>query len=116
LIFLLNFSDEEYSAIELYLSQASDKALPIYKIVSSDSSISNKRLDLYLRGGVFSVSYKILVLDILTKRLSPAIISGLILNNANKSSGRGKSGESFICEILRKGNSHVFIKAITEKP
>ena len=50
------------------------------------------------------MTYKILVLDLLTKRLSPAIVSGLIINNAHKAGGKGRSGESFIAEIIRKGN------------
>jgi DNA excision repair protein ERCC-4 len=59
------------------------------------------------------VTYKILVLDLLTKRLSPSIISGLIILNAHKS---GKSGDSFITELIRKGNPDAFIKCFTEKP
>jgi DNA excision repair protein ERCC-4 len=89
LIFLLNFSDQEFVALETYLEclhKNNETALipiPFIKIHSSEASISNKRLDLYLKGGVFSVTYKILVLDLLTKRLSPSIISGLIINNAH---------------------------------
>ena len=110
LIFILNFSDQEFAALETYLEilhKANNSPLipiPLIKIHSSEASISNKRLDLYLKGGVFSVTYKILVLDLLTKRLSPSIISGLIINNAHQICSKGKSGETFIAEIVRKGN------------
>ena len=91
--------------------------MPLYKIHSSETSVSNKRIDLYLKGGVFAVTYKILVLDLLTKKLSPSIITGIIINQAHKAgSAHAKTGESFIAEIVRRGNQKSFIKAITEKP
>jgi hypothetical protein len=65
------------------------------------------------------VTYKILILDLLTKKLSPSIISGLIINNAHKANAKGagnKTGEAFLAEIIRQGNQSVFIHAITEKP
>lgn len=62
------------------------------------------------------MTYKILILDLLTKRLSPSIISGLIINNAQKSTAKGKSGETFLAELIRKGNQSAFIHGITEKP
>ena len=62
------------------------------------------------------MTYKILVLDLLTKRLSPSIISGIIINNAHKAGTKSKSGESFIAEIIRKGNADAFIKGFTDKP
>lgn len=63
------------------------------------------------------MTYKILVLDLLTKKLSPSIITGLIINNAHKAGSAGiKTGESFIAEIIKRGNSTAFVKAITEKP
>jgi len=111
LVFLLNFSDSEIAAIERYMAGST---LPVHKVHSSDVSVSNKRLELYLRGGAFFVSYKILVLDLLTKRLSPSIVTGLVLNQAHKG-GKGRTGESFIAEILRKGNQEVAIKSFTER-
>ena len=70
---------------------------------------------MYLKGGVFSVSYKAIVLDLLTKRLSPSIISGFIINNAHKV--QENSCESFLTKILRKDNPDgAFIKCISDKP
>lgn len=102
---------------DLHANKISDMLpSPLFKIHSSEASISNKRLDLYLKGGIFSVTYKILILDLLTKRLSPSIISGLIINNAQKSISKGKTGDTFLAELIRKGNQTAFIHAFTEKP
>ena len=86
LIFLVNFSNQDFDAIEFWLRRMPgglDLPLSLTKISPSDS-LSNKRVDMYLKGGVFSISYKAIVLDLLTKRLSPAIISGFIMNNSQK--------------------------------
>ncbi len=83
------------------------------RIAPSDS-MTNKRIDMYLKGGIFSVIYKAIVLDLLTKRLSPSIISGFIINNAQKV--EENSPESFLTQILRKDNADAFIKCFTDKP
>eukprot|EP00347_Sterkiella_histriomuscorum_P024144 403332158 len=117
LIFLINFSDSDYQAIEYYLQQCTydgTNPLMMTRIAPSDS-LTNKRIDMYLKGGVFSVSYKAIVLDLLTKRLSPSIISGFIINNAHKV--QENSQESFLCKILRKDNpDNAFIKCISDNP
>ena len=131
LIFLINFSEEEYNAIEFYLKQHTDgcseqipsqsdeeatqprvNSLPMTRIATTDS-LTNKRIDMYLKGGIFSVSYKAIVLDLLTKRLSPSIISGFIVNESHKV--QENSQESFLCKILRRDSEGAFIKAISDK-
>jgi hypothetical protein len=42
----------------------------------------NKRAELFLKGGAWAITYKQLVLDLLTKRLSPSVITGFLVNNA----------------------------------
>ena len=59
-----------------------------------------KRGDLYLKGGVFVVTYKQLVLDLLCKKLSPLIITGLIINQAHTCTNTCK--ESFLASIIRR--------------
>lgn len=82
LMFLINFSDQQFKSLEYYLETLGpDTTLPLLKFATNDN-LSNKRVDLYLKGGVFSISYKCLVLDLLTKRLSPSIITGFIINSA----------------------------------
>jgi len=46
----------------------------------SASDAVSKRTDLYLKGGVFNVTYKQLVIDLLSKKVSPLIITGIVIN------------------------------------
>lgn len=62
--------------------------------IAPNDNMTNKRIELYLKGGIFAVSYKAIVLDLLTKKLSPSIISGFIINNAHKV--EENSPESFL--------------------
>lgn len=114
MIFLINFTDRDYAGIEYYLKRMGSDSPIQMTYVASDDKISNKRADLYLKGGVFAISNKCIVLDLLTKKLSPSIITGFIINSAQKMSD--KSQESFLTKLLRKENPEAFIKCITDKP
>lgn len=73
-----------------------------------------KRNDLYLKGGVFVVTYKQLVLDLLCKKVSPLIITGLIINQAHKCTPTCK--ETFLTAIIKEQNPNAFIKCFSDKP
>lgn len=59
------------------------------------------------------MTYKQLVLDLLCKKISPLIITGLIINHAHKCQSTCK--ETFLATIIRKQNSQAFIKCFTDK-
>ena len=83
---------------------------------SDNAGILAKRTELFLKGGVYSITYKQLVLDLLTKRLSPKIISGFIINNVHKI--KPNDPESFLCKLLiegPEGNPDAFIKGFTSQ-
>ena len=83
LIFLINFTDSEFVAIEHFL-KGEDDELPLTLVnVATTDHLSTKRIESYLKGGVFAVSYKALVLDLLTKKLDPSILTGFIINNVH---------------------------------
>ena len=108
LIFLVNFNDMEFACIEHWLTlyaehyyakedgKTKKNVVSIKKISSAESAHTlSKRAELFLKGGVFAITYKQLVLDLLTKRLSPSVISGFIINNAHKI--KPNNSESFLC-------------------
>jgi hypothetical protein len=68
-----------------------------------------------MKGGVFNVTYKQLVIDLLCKRVSPLIITGLIINEAQKCH-KHHSPENFLLKIIRGDNSDAFVKCLSTKP
>jgi len=72
-----------------------------------------RRADTYLKGGVFFVSYKQIVIDLLCKKVSPSIISGICLNNAHSTY---TTCESFVIKLLKQENPYAFIKCFSDQP
>ena len=60
------------------------------------------------------VTYKQLVLDLLCKKVSPLIITGLIINQAHKCTAT--CNETFLATIVRRQNPNAFIKCFTDRP
>ena len=73
-----------------------------------------KRAELYLKGGVFCVSYKQLILDLLCKKVSPSIIDGLILAQAHKCH-REQDCETFLIKMVKRENQKCFVKCISDQ-
>eukprot|EP00111_Clytia_hemisphaerica_P023677 TCONS_00069779-protein len=110
LVFVLNTIPEEQFHFLNELSALDVKHLP--KVIS-DSSVEERR-QLYLQGGVFFVSSKILVMDMLTKRVPIDYITGILVTRAHKIAE--SSQESFILRMFREHNSDGFIKAFSDIP
>ena len=69
-----------------------------------------KRVDKYKEGGVFAVTYRQLVQDLMGSKLSPSIIDGLLINQAHKSD---LVEESFLIRLIRAKNPDIWIKCFT---
>lgn len=133
MIFLINFDDLEYASIEHWLKSyreelkyhkldsnlESDEQLQIISLQkishAENSTLLNKRAELFTKGGAFSLTYKQLVLDILTKRISPSIINGFLLNDAHRIRNEN-SPEAFLTKLIRKENPTAFIKCFCTNP
>jgi DNA excision repair protein ERCC-4 len=72
-----------------------------------------KRNDNYLKGGVFFLTFRQLVIDLLCKKLSPMIIDGVIVNKCHKTNNES---ESFIIKLITSENSRCFVKCFTDRP
>ena len=111
LVFVLNTFPEEQFHYMNELSALDVKHLP--KVVTTDTS-TEERKKMYLQGGIFFVTSKILVMDMLTKRVPMEYITGILVARAHKIAE--SSQESFILRMFRESNSHGFIKAFTDLP
>ncbi|KAI8372162.1 hypothetical protein BD560DRAFT_369424 [Blakeslea trispora] len=75
---------------------------------------AEKRSSMYRASGVFSVTSRILAVDMLLNRLPVTLVNGIIVHNAHRV--RPNSMEELIFRIYREHNKEGFLKALTDKP
>jgi DNA excision repair protein ERCC-4 len=83
-------------------------------VVGSDVVSVGNREKMYSRGGIFSVTSRILVVDLLTNLLNPETITGVIVLHSEKVVAT--SLEAFILRIYRQKNKVGFLKAFSDNP
>ncbi|RLN96038.1 hypothetical protein BBJ28_00020404 [Nothophytophthora sp. Chile5] len=71
-----------------------------------------ERLQMYKRGGVYFVTTRILVVDLLASHVDPGVISGLLVNDAHRVTET--SVEAFILRLYRERNREGFIKGFSD--
>ncbi len=88
---LINFNEQEFKAVEYYARKATD-----YGVASLDRAddedfcglsfhnVTNdnysSRVNMFTKGGVFLMSHKVLLLDLVGKRFDPKLLSCLVIN------------------------------------
>lgn len=82
--------------------------------VTADTLSVEKRRQLYLKGGVVSVTSRIFIVDLLSGTIHPNRITGFVVLNVDNI--RSFSNESFILEMYRSKNNWGFIKAFSNNP
>lgn len=85
-----------------------------FNVITADSQSLEKRQKLYLSGGIFSVTSRILIVDFLSGIIHPNRVTGIILLNVEQL--QHYCNESFILEMYRSKNKWGFIKAFSESP
>ncbi|KAN0059816.1 DNA repair protein RAD16 [Thecaphora frezii] len=75
---------------------------------------AKQRQETYLSGGILSVTSRILVVDMLSKRIPTALITGLVVMHAERVTPT--SIEAFILRIYRQENKEGFLKAFSDDP
>jgi DNA excision repair protein ERCC-4 len=83
-------------------------------LVNTDLMSVGTREKLYANGGIFSITSRILVVDLLTDLLPPESITGMIVLHADKLVAT--SLEAFILRIYRQRNKVGFLKAFSDNP
>eukprot|EP00920_Eleutheroschizon_duboscqi_P012379 GHVT01029536.1.p1 GENE.GHVT01029536.1~~GHVT01029536.1.p1 ORF type:complete len:428 (+),score=68.29 GHVT01029536.1:277-1560(+) len=83
------------------------------RLVTADVSL-NDRLLLYRKGGLLSVTSRILVIDLLTGKITPELIDGIVFNHAHKAPTSWN--DSFIVRLFLRRNRIGFVKAVTDRP
>ncbi|KAI0885964.1 DNA repair protein [Annulohypoxylon maeteangense] len=83
-------------------------------IVNTDFTSVAARERMYAKGGIYSITSRILVVDLLTSLLHPETITGLIVLHADKVIAT--SLEAFILRVYRQKNKNGFLKAFSDNP
>lgn len=83
-------------------------------VVNTDVMSVGTREKMYAQGGIFSITSRILVVDLLTSLLDPGTITGVIVLHAERIVAT--SLEAFILRIYRQKNKAGFLKAFSDSP
>lgn len=83
-------------------------------VVNTDVMSVGTREKMYAQGGIFSITSRILVVDLLTSLLDPETITGLVVLHADRIVAT--SLEAFILRIYRQKNKVGFLKAFSDNP
>ncbi|KAK4486509.1 hypothetical protein RD792_009192, partial [Penstemon davidsonii] len=75
---------------------------------------AHNRLSLYTSGGISFITARILIVDLLTRRLPTTSVAGIVILNAHSISDT--STEAFIVRILRSTNRNFYVRAISDRP
>ncbi|KAI0321403.1 hypothetical protein OF83DRAFT_1168456 [Amylostereum chailletii] len=112
LILLVNASPEEEAAIgeELGIMGCRKPGLRVvdYEMAKKD------RQDLYKKGGLISVTSRILVVDMLQSDIPTDLITGILILHAERVTAL--SLEAFIVRLYREKNKVGFLKAFSDEP
>lgn len=132
LVFALNLRDNERQVILSTLSSWGTPTENLPQIITNESGQASERAALYAHGGVFIITSRILIVDLLQGTANAKDIEGMLVAHADKVIG-DKSTEAFILRIFKsqryfmenaKGNidcsgsvgGRGFIKAFTDDP
>lgn len=83
-------------------------------VVNTENMSVGTREKMYSQGGIFSVTSRILVVDLLTSLLNPETVTGMVVLHAERIVAT--SLEAFILRIYRQKNKVGFLKAFSDSP
>ncbi|KAI0056711.1 hypothetical protein BV25DRAFT_1976751 [Artomyces pyxidatus] len=112
LVLLINAFPEEEAAIGEELSVLGCRK-PGLRAVGYEMN-KKDRQDLYKKGGLISVTSRILVVDMLQSDIPTELITGILVLHAEKVTAI--SLEAFIVRLYREKNKVGFLKAFTDQP
>lgn len=84
------------------------------QLVNTDVMSVGTREKMYSKGGIFSITSRILIVDFLSGLLDPATVTGMVVLHAERVAAT--SLEAFIVRIFRQKNKKGFLKAFSDAP
>ncbi|KAI1114688.1 DNA repair endonuclease XPF [Nemania sp. NC0429] len=118
LVIVIGAEDRENAWIgEALAEQAAISMAPKARgltVVNTDFTSVGAREKMYAKGGIYSITSRILVVDLLTTLLKTESITGVVLLHADKVVAT--SLEAFILRVYRQKNKTGFLKAFSDNP
>lgn len=118
LIVIVNAEDRENNWIgEALAEHAAISMAPMARgltVVNTDYTNVGAREKMYASGGIFSITSRILVVDLLTGLLNVENITGMLVLHADRVVAT--SLEAFVLRIYRQKNKAGFLKAFSDNP
>ncbi|KAI8576312.1 hypothetical protein K450DRAFT_257648 [Umbelopsis ramanniana AG] len=112
LVLLINSTPADDTAINDELACMGVPAERQMKVIEYETP-AETRSDMYRNSGIFSITSRILAVDMLLKRIPTHLISGIVVHYAH--SVNATSMESFILQLYREENEQGFIKAFSDQ-
>lgn len=116
MVLVLGLNDREHDSLLQMLSSWGTPHEMMPTVITNESGQSSTRQEMYSRGGVFCITSRILIVDLLTKTLSSKDVDGLLVGHADQVAH--DTTEAFIIRIYtsQKRRDACFIKAFTDAP
>ena len=110
LVLVLNLSDAEHASLLQLLQSWGTPHEMLPTIITNESGQASYRKSLYSRGGIFCITSRILIVDLLTNTLSSKDVDGMLVGHAHQVTA--DSTEAFILRIYTTQQKKGFIKDI----
>jgi DNA excision repair protein ERCC-4 len=116
LVLVLGLKDSEHQALISLLETWGTPPELLPTVITNENGQGKDRACLYAKGGVFCITSRILIVDLLTNIASPKDIDGMLIAHADQVTN--ESTEAFIIRIYTslKRRDKGFIKAFTDRP
>ena len=120
LVFVLGLKEGDRDALVSILETWGTPSNILPQMITNESGQAKDRAVLYARGGVFCITSRILIVDLLTNVANPRYIEGLIVAHAENVTEQ--STEAFILRIFRTQKQFIspenpgFVKALSDAP
>jgi len=83
-------------------------------LINTEIMTVDNRQKIYAKGGIFSITSQILIVDFLSGVLDPSVVTGLVVLHAEKVIATAT--EAFIVRTYRQKNKTGFLKAFSDAP
>ncbi|KAJ2715165.1 DNA repair protein RAD16 [Coemansia spiralis] len=117
LVFLVHASEQDEADLQRHLMQVrsgenADEAAELHVVKNDTNAVA--RGQLYRRGGLISVTSRILIVDLLNGVVPVELVTGVIVQNASRITA--ESIEAFVLRVVRQQNPAAFVKALSDAP